>query len=66
VVVLFEGFVARGEESPSRRYSHECMSDLGNHTLELLEWNPDRARFTRADPSVEVWCTHGWAKILYR
>jgi hypothetical protein len=29
------------------------MSDLGNHTLELLEWNPSHARFSRADPSVE-------------
>jgi hypothetical protein len=29
------------------------MSDLGNHTLELLEWNPSHICFTQADPSVE-------------
>jgi hypothetical protein len=45
--------VARGEESPSHRYSRECMSDLGDHTLKLLEWNPSHAHFTRVDPSVE-------------
>ncbi len=45
--------VARGEESLSRRYSRECMSDRGDHTLKLLEWNPSHAHFTQVDPSVE-------------
>ncbi len=42
-----------GEESPSCRYSRKCISDLGNHTLKLLEWNPSHACFTQADPSAE-------------
>ena len=48
-----KGLVAPGEESPSHRYSHECKSDLGNHILKLLEWNPTHSRFTGADPSME-------------